>query len=811
MWQDIRQAVRHLLRSPAFAVSGLLILALGIGANSAMFSLINTLVLRPLPIADPQSLVGVSGRNAEQQLRLTPIPAVALLDHADGPLQHVCGYNGGVVVAVAAGGSVMQATGALVTGNCFDAFGVRPLLGRGIVDADAPLLRAGSHVAVISHRLWTRLFAANPSVVGKSIRLEGTEMLVIGVMPEGFSGLHADSGVDVFAPFDTIFPARADRRPGASHVIGRLRPGATFAATASQLAALWPAVLEQAVPPTLGAAERESLLSAQPQVEGIGSGLSAYRDRYARPAALMFGLTVVLMLMACLNLGGLFLSRAVERRPEMSTRLALGGSRWRVSRQMLVECLVLSTAGAALAIPVAFALVSGLVSILPPMFVDPVRTFTPDTFTIAATVGAGLLAGVVISVLPIWLAGPTALRLGATRAVAPATGLWSKGLVVAQIGLSIVLVAGAGLLARSLYLLQQVDPGVRADGVIVLRLMPVPDGYRDIDNASFYPPLLEAIAALPGVESVGYARLFPRSTGETPGDPVAFAGQEFGDMRSMWEVASPTFFETVGIPLLRGRGPAWTDTAASRQVAIVSERLARRLAPNGDVIGRRIRYGTNAANQDVEIVGVVRNATMGNPRRPDLPIVYRPPLQVGRTGNYPSLVIRADDRLREPVIAGVRELVARGGREFVQDVSGLADLLARAPSSERMSTALAVALAGLAVVLAFAGIFGLQSYAVARRTREIGVRAAVGAAPATVLRMLMREALRVTVVGVTIGLPAAYAASRVLSSLTFGIAPGDPVTLTLTAALFVAIGVVAGLGPARLAARIDPAVALRRE
>lgn len=282
-------------------------------------------------------------------------------------------------------------------------------------------------------------------------------------------------------------------------------------------------------------------------------------------------------------------------------------------------------------------------------------------------------------------------------------------------------------------------------------------------------------------------------------------------MRSMWEVASPTFFETVGIPLLRGRGPAWTDTAASRQVAIVSERLARRLAPNGDVIGRRIRYGTNAANQDVEIVGVVRNATMGNPRRPDLPIVYRPPLQVGRTGNYPSLVIRADDRLREPVIAGVRELVARGGREFVQDVSGLADLLARAPSSERMSTALAVALAGLAVVLAFAGIFGLQSYAVARRTREIGVRAAVGAAPATVLRMLMREALWVTVVGVTIGLPAAYAASRVLSSLTFGIAPGDPVTLTLTAALFVAIGVVAGLGPARLAARIDPAVALRRE
>jgi len=811
MWQDIRQAFRHLRRSPAFAASGLLILALGIGANAAMFSLVNALVLQPLPIPDPASLIGVSGRGAEQQLRLTPIPAVAALDLVDGPLDHVCAYNGGVVLAVAGGGTAMQATGALVTGNCFDAFGVPPILGRTITPVDAPLMTAGHHVAVISHRLWTRLFAADRSALGKSIQVEGISLEVIGVMPPGFSGLHADSGVDVFAPFDSLFPARTDRRPSASHLIGRLPDNATFESVASRLTTMWPAVLEQAVPPTLGGAERSSMLSAQAQIERIGTGLSPYRDRYARPATLMFGLTVILMVMACLNLGGLFLCRALERRPEMATRLALGGSRWRVSRQMVVECVVLSTVGAALAIPVAFALVSGLVSILPGMFVQPIRAFTLDTFTIAVTIGVGLLAGVVISILPIWLAAPRAFMLGATRTVAPSTGLWSKGLVVVQVGLSVVMVAGAALLARSLYLLQQVDPGVRADGVVVTRLMPLPDGYRDIDNASFYPPLIEAIAALPGVESAGYARLFPRSTGETPGEPVAFAGREYDDMRGMWEIASPTFFETVGIPLLRGRGPAWSDTAGSPQVAIVSERLARQLAPNGEVVGRRIRYGTTPANQDVEIVGVVRNATMGNPRRPNLPIIYRPPLQMGRTANYPSLVIRVDDRMRESAIAEVKQLVERGGREFVQDVSALDELLARAPSTERMSTTLAVALAGVAIVLAFAGIFGLLAYSVTRRTREIGVRVAIGAEPATVLRMVMREGLMLTTLGIVTGVPLAYAATRVLGSLTFGVSPTDPTIFSATALLFLAIGALAGLIPGRRAASVDPAVALRLE
>ncbi len=244
-------------------------------------------------------------------------------------------------------------------------------------------------------------------------------------------------------------------------------------------------------------------------------------------------------------------------------------------------------------------------------------------------------------------------------------------------------------------------------------------------------------------------------------------------------------------------------------IAVVNERLARMLSPDGDVIGRRVRYGTDARNQDVAIAGVVRNATMGNPRLPDLPIVYRPALQVGRTGNSPSVVIRVDDRARSAVIAGVRQAVDGGGREFVQDISALGDLLARAPSSERMSATLAATLAGLALVLSLAGIFGVLAYSVSRRTREIGVRAAMGAEPSTVVRMVMNEGLLLTGIGVAIGAPAAYAGTRILTSLMFGISPADPVTFGAAVATFLAIGLVAGAVPARRAARVDPAVALR--
>jgi ABC-type antimicrobial peptide transport system permease subunit len=300
-------------------------------------------------------------------------------------------------------------------------------------------------------------------------------------------------------------------------------------------------------------------------------------------------------------------------------------------------------------------------------------------------------------------------------------------------------------------------------------------------------------------------------TGALTGDAVAFVGEEPGDVRGMWETTSPAYFQTLGIRLLRGRLTTWADNEKAPHVAVVSEQLANSLVPGGDVLGRHIRFGASPQNQNVEIVGVVSNATLGNPRLTEAPVVYRPILQMGRTANYPSVFIRTDERSAAAVTSALREIVRESGYEFVAEVERLDDVLARAPSSERMGATLAVTVAGLAAMLSFTGVFALLAYSVTRRTREIGLRSAVGAEPASVIWMVMREGLVLTVIGVIVGLPTAYFAARVLGTLTYGISPADPLTFAMAALLFVSLGVAAGIVPARRAARVDPVIALRAE
>lgn len=810
--QDVRHAFRHLRRSPGFAAAAMLTLALGVGANTAMFSMLNALVLRPLPIKDPHGLIGVSNRNAQDQVRLTLIPVVTELQKGDGPLHDVCAYNGGGVFAADVKGTPTQAVIALVTGQCFNTFGVGPLLGRAIADDDAPIGRRGNLVTVIGHRFWTRMFAGDANVLGKTIRMEGMELTVIGVMPAGFGGLNADFGIDLFMPYGTISPIRPDRPPGASHILGRLRPGVPLEQARSELSARWPALMEAVVPSTLPPSERADLNNARVRVEQLGTGTNFLRDRYTRPLTIIFGLTGVLLLLACINLGGLLLSRFAARGPELAIRSALGGSRRRVAQQMLLESLLLSLGGAALAIPAAFAIVGVLASFLPVGLVERSLTFTPDLRVLAVTAAFGVAAGILMSGLPIWIAGRRrgAVRFGWDRTIAGSTNQWARGLLVAQVALSVVMLSGAGLLIRSLYLLQRADLGVRTANVLNVRVMPLPNAYRTIDNASYFPALHDQLAALPGVRSVGFARAFPRMAGEFVGQPIAFVGEPAGNARAQLESASPGFFETVGVPLLRGRGPSWADDSKSRQVAVVSEALARQLTPDGDVLGRRVRFGADRSHQDVVVVGVVGNASLGNPRQRDVPVFYRPTLQAGLFANYPNLVIatHGDPLAAAPAVA---RILKEGGREYAHEIATLDGVFARAPASERMSATLAGAVACLAVALAFIGVFGLLAYAVSRRTREIGVRVAVGADRGAVVRMVMREGLVLTLLGMAIGLPAAVFAGRVLKTLMFGVSEADPMTLAATTVFFVMLGLAAGIVPARRAAAVDPVVALRAD
>jgi putative ABC transport system permease protein len=805
--QDIRYAFRHLRRSPGFAAAAVLTLALGIGANTAMFTVLNALVLQKLPIKDPDGLISMTSRTELGRERYIPYTAAALLSN-NGPFQDVCGYNGGGVLAAEAGGTQTQILVAFVSGQCFNTFGVVPILGRPLTDADAPILTPGNRVTVISHRFWTRVFGADPAVIGKTIRAEGVDVTVVGVVPAGFGGLHVDSGIDLFVAPDTVIPARADRRPVATQFLGRLKPGLTLQQAQAEMQARWPDLLKASVPPNSNPLEGADLWGPVVHLESMATGLSAYRTRYAPALKMILGLTGLLLLLACVNLGGLLLTRLTARGTELAVRLALGGSRHRIAQQMMVESLLLSMAGAMIAVPLSFAFIAPLVALIPPGNVERTLEFTPDLRVLLVTAGTGLVVAIVMSALPTWIAMRRTASVNFTwdRTIVGTTSRWARGLLVAQVALSVMLLVGAGLLVRSLYVLQHASLGVRTAGVIDVRLMATANGNRQVDSASYYPPLLDAVRALPGVRAVGFSRIFPRMTLE-PATAVSFVGDAPGDVRALSDAISPGYFETVGIPMIAGRSVLWSDTLKTRRVGIVSESLARALSPDGNVLDRRVRFGTARDSQDVVIVGIVGNATVGNPRRSAHPVLYMPMLQRPALGG--NLLIAANDDTA--FVSGLRQLLQQHGYEYAQEIIGLDDLFARTPSSERMSATLAGAVGGLAILLALIGIHGTLAYSVSRRTREIGVRVAIGAAPRAVAGAVLREALSVTLAGVAVGLPLAYAGARTLKTLMFGITESDPFTFVATAVFFMAIGVLAGVIPARRAASVDPMIALRAE
>jgi predicted permease len=810
LMQDLRAAWRQLRRSPAFVTAALATLAFGLGINVALASMLNALLLRPLPIHDPHGLVAVSGRSPTGELRATPIPAVAEL--GDGPLVPLCGLNDGALLAVDVAGVPTLAVGGFVTGQCFAVLGVQPLHGRLLTDVDASLFGRGQPVVVLGHRFWVRAFGGDPEAVGKTLRIEGETLTVVGILPATFDGVQIDSATDLYAPFGTIFPDPPGRRPGAAQLLGRLRAGVTFDEAAAEIATRWPAVLAVAVPETMVPAARDELRAARPRVERLGTGLSFYRERYARPLTLVWMLTSVLLALTCANLGGLMFARVSARGHEIAVRTALGGGAWRVSRMLLVESMVLALGGVVLALPISRAVVVTITALLPPGNVPRTIDYAPDAIVLAGAAMVAVSMALVMTLLPLWITRGRQLRanLVARRAVAGATSRWGRRLLVVEVALSTVLLAVASLLGRSLYLLQHQPTGVRAEGVVAVSVLPRPGAYRALVAEAYYPPLLAQLAALPGVRRVGSSRMFPRMIIDSGGQPIGFVGDAPGDMRAMFDVASPGFFAVVGIPLLAGRELSWADTAQSAPVAIVSASLARRLAADWDVIGRHVRFGAQPSDQDVTIVGIVGDATQGNPRSAAVPVLYRPLLQAGAFANFPSIVLAVDGDIA-PVAAAVRQVLDGGGREYAQRIEWLADVLARAPASERMSTAMAIAIGALAALLTAIGLHGHLAYQVALREREFGVRLAVGATPARITRMVMTDGTRLALAGLVLGAPAALWAAHSLEALTFGVTAVDRATVAMVVALILAVAAVAGLAPARRAAAVDPAESLRAE
>lgn len=807
--QDVKFAVRHMRRSPGFATAAILTLALGIGANTAMFSVLNTLTLERLAIADPDGLYSLSSYNDRGQKRYVPMPTVLDLNR-EGPFVEACGYNGGGIVPMEANGIPTQGIVAFITGRCFSVFGVRPVLGRGIVDEDAPIMTAGAKVVVISDRLWSRLFNRSTEVLGKTMRIDSAEAVVIGVAPPGFRGIHADSGIDVFAPPDSLIPATQGRRPVAQEVLGRLKPGITFQQAQAQFDTLWPVLLEQAKILNSGAAEGQSILGAIARLDPMGRGLSNSRELYAQPITIILGLTALLLLLACVNLGGLLLTRLSARSTELGVRLALGGSRPRIVQQMLVESLLLSGAGSLLAVPTAFVFVAPIPAMIDPGFVGWELSFTPNLRVLAVTAVLGFVVGVLLTALPTWFA----IRRHATvqftwdRTMTGAAGRWTRGLLVIQVALSLMMVVGAALLARSLQAVQNTDPGVRTENMLTIGLMAAP-GARGLNAEAHYPPLIEKLRAIPGVRDVSYSAVFPRRIAII-GSDVGFVGEDFKGVRTSLDSVSPNFFDMMGIRLIAGRTFSAADHKQSQRVVILTEGLARQLAPDGNILDRHLKFQTQRNMQDLTVIGVVANATQGNLKNVDGNVMFSPAMQ-SPTFNSPNIMFEiSGDPV--PIAEAVRRIVLEHGREFVFDVDMLDELLlSRGPARERMSALLSAMIGGLAILLAVIGIHGVLTYSIARRTREIGVRIAVGADPGGVARSVIRESTMLTLTGLAIGVPAALGASRALRSLLFGISETDTISFAVSTAIFLLIGMVAGVLPARRAARIDPVIALRAE
>ena len=809
--QDVKYAVRQIRRTPGFAAAAILTLAVGIGANTAMFTMLNAIVLKRLPIERPDELVAIAPLNSRGLPRSTPMSAIAEL--RDGPLEHLCSYLGAVIFPVYANNTPVQTSTTFMTAECLDAFGVTPILGRGITSEDSPIHGAGAHVAVISHRLWTRTYHSAPGILGQSILVNNVPVTIVGVLPQGFVGLDVDHGVDVFTPFDAVLPAGRGRRQLASFLLGRLRPGITLESASGQIAAAWPAVLQAVLPVDMSPTERTQLLDSKPRLVTMGTGTSRVRERYVQPLMLVFGLTALLLILACINLGGLLLARLNARSAELSVRLALGGTRWRIAQQMLVESLLLSSIGAALAMPVAYLTAVLLASFMPPVNVPYEISFVPDTRVVVATALVAVTVGIVMSALPVWFAArrQSAERIRWDRTVVESPSLWGRALLVAQVALAMVMLTDASLLTRSLYLLNNTDLGIKTRNMLTVKMWMLPNApYNRANRESYYPPLVERVRGLPGVTAVAIAQVSPRVTGPRPGSPIAWVGDDYANLTTALDTVSPGFFTTMGMRLIEGRDVSWQDTLKTARVGVASESLARALAPRGSVVGRAVHVRTLPNDLEFVIVGVVSDATMGDPRETHPRVIYDPLLQTSAISALnPNLLIETSDP--QTAASGVRQILQEFGRDYAQEVIALDDLLARAPSTERMSATVAAAISLIAVLLALIGVHGALAYSVTRRTREIGIRIAIGARPAGAAGAILREGFVVCAIGVAIGVALATLSARSLRSLMFGISEADPTTFAVTALLFLALGVVAGIAPARRAAKVDPVTALRSE
>jgi putative ABC transport system permease protein len=807
--QDIRYGARVLAKHRGFTAVAVLTLALGIGANTAIFSVVNELLLRPLPYPDAERLVMLWEVTSKGRHQNTTSRANFL-----GWREQSKSFEGMAAFSdqrlSLTGGDPEEVSVQLATPELFQVLGVEPILGRGITQEDA---RPGKpNVAVLSYGFWQRRFGGDPQVVGKPIALNGAPYTVVGILPAGFQWhIRKRSGTgrpaEIWTVLDMPSGEGAATRGRFLSVVARLKPDASLEQAETEMKTI-EARLEQDAPK---------------YNKGYGTEVIPLREQFVgnvRPALwLLLGAVGFVLLIACANVANLLLSRAAAREKEIALRTALGAHRLRIVRQLLTESVLLAVLGSLLGLVFAWWGIKALVAISPRDLVN-LQGVGLNFTVLAWTLAVSLLTGIVFGLAPALEA--TRLDLndalkeggkGAGGQSARSRGLRSV-LVVAEVALALVLLASAGLLLKSFVRLQKIDTGFNTENVLTM-VVRLPDGKykKDPQIVAFFRQATERISALPGVRSVGMVNFLPlygglgSATGFTvEGRPAPPPGQEPG---TNVRVTDPGYFSAMGIPLLRGRNFTDFEASEARHVILISESMARQHFAGEDPLGKRITV--EMANKPVptEIIGIVGDVRYDSLTDEAEPTVYFPHPELPY--EFMTLVIRTagDPEEMAPAVRG--ELRAIDPDQPVSDVRTMNQVMADTVGRARFNTLLLGLFAGLATLLAAVGIFGVMSYSVTLRTREIGLRMALGAQPGRVLMLVLKQGLLLTLIGIVIGLAGALALTRVMSSLLFGVGATDPTTFAAIVLLLAFVSLIACYIPARRATRVDPLIALRYE
>jgi putative ABC transport system permease protein len=828
--RDVRYAVRTLRRSPAFTVVAVLTLALGIGANAAMFSIVNSLLLRPLPVERPDRLVLLLSNASTPNVNIASPWSNPLWEeirdrHAD-LFPSAFAFSRRVTrFDLAQGGPADAVDGIFASGAYFTALGVAPVLGRTFtLEDDRRGGGANGPVAVISYGFWQRRYNGTPDVIGRTQTIDRVPFTIVGVMPADFFGTDVGSRSDVFLPIgvEPLLRGRdsaLDRR-GTSWllIMARLRDDQTVAAAGQALRGVQPQIREATMPPDARAEDRARSLATPFGVAPAAQGTSAMRGRYRQPLLTIMAVVAIVLLVACANIANLFLARAAARRHEFSVHMALGASRWRLARRQLVESLLLSAAGAVGGLLIARwasnLLVRQLSTQANTVFLNTQLDWRVLMFTVAVAVAVALLFGVAPTLRASHTQPIDAIREHG-RGTTGARGVSMAGALVAgQVALSLVLVVAAGLFIRTFTVLAGRDVGFDRDSVLLVRLDVPRTIAAPTGRAALYERIAAAVRQAPGVSHAAMSEITPVSGMitdtyvEVEGGPTFSPSPQF---IAYSNVITSDWFAAYGTKLVAGRDFDSRDHAASPDVAIVNETFVRRFLAGG-AVGRRIRSPSpGQARPWLEVVGVAEDANYLTLRENVPPTMYVPLAQRPVTGSFTfvTLSVRAANGRPAELARTVGDSVAGVDPAIAMTFTTLKQQLDAALIQERIVAVLAGSFGTFALLLSSVGLYGVTMYAVNRRRTEIGIRMAIGAAPAQVVRMVLARVAVLIGLGVVVGAGASLWASRFVASLLYGLEPGDPITLVSSAAVLAATGALAGWMPAYRASRIDPAEVLR--